>query len=365
MKTSIILSFLFVFPFTFAFAQWSTNSNGAMHYNGGDVAIGLTNPSALLHVGVGIESVIRLGSNPQLMIAKNDDKFRFQIAGSGYSGIPMQLGRDDGKNAIYIPGKLGIGVQNPLEKLEIDGNAVISGYGRFRQIGGTDNVTSEHLITGHGKGAGWMINAQYTGSGDPQGNAVYSANNTSTYIPGAGYLDFDGNGKRWTIFISSPSTGVGNPVSFTARGLIATDRIWFSPSGDDAHFNIKSNGKVGIGTNNPDSKLTVAGTIHSQEVKVTVDAGADFVFEEDYDLTSLEELDQYVKENKHLPEIAPAKEMESDGIHLAEMNIKLLQKIEELTLHMIDQNRRIEDQNVRMLSQQQRIEALEKDVSNK
>ena len=105
---------------------------------------------------------------------------------------------------------------------------------------------------------------------------------------------------------------------------------------------INQNGNVGIGTTNPTSKLTVAGNINSREVKVSVDAGADFVFEKDYALPSLQEVEKFVNENKHLPEIASAKEMQKEGINLSEMNIKLLQKIEELTLYVIEQNKRIE-----------------------
>jgi len=102
-------------------------------------------------------------------------------------------------------------------------------------------------------------------------------------------------------------------------------------------------GNVGIGTKFPTSKLTVAGNINSREVKVTVDAGADFVFENNYNLPSLDDVDKYIKENKHLPEIASADEMKKDGINLSEMNIKLLQKIEEMTLYMIEQNKKITD----------------------
>jgi hypothetical protein len=107
---------------------------------------------------------------------------------------------------------------------------------------------------------------------------------------------------------------------------------------DGASLAIKAiqNGNVGIGTANPTSKLTVAGNIASREVKVTVDAGADFVFEKDYDLPSLDSVDKFIKENKHLPEVASAASMQKDGINLSEMNIKLLQKIEELTLYMIE-----------------------------
>jgi hypothetical protein len=112
-------------------------------------------------------------------------------------------------------------------------------------------------------------------------------------------------------------------------------------------------GLLGVGTATPDEKLTVAGKIHSQEVKVTATAGADFVFHKDYSLPGLTEVEKYVREKQHLPGIAPAKEMVANGIELGEMNIKLLQKIEELTLYLIDQKKEIGDL-------QKRIATLEK-----
>jgi len=122
------------------------------------------------------------------------------------------------------------------------------------------------------------------------------------------------------------------------------------------------NGNVGIGTPNTTSKLTVAGNIASREVKVSVDAGADFVFENNYNLPSLDSIDKFVKENKHLPEIASAKEMQREGISLSEMNIKLLQKIEEMTLHMIAQNKKINEleiKNKKFEDIENRLETLE------
>ena len=109
----------------------------------------------------------------------------------------------------------------------------------------------------------------------------------------------------------------------------------------DEKMRVLSNGNVGIGTTTPDSKLTVVGNIHSREVKVTVNAGADFVFEKSFKLRSLEQTEEFITKNKHLPEIASASEMIKDGLVLGEMNIKLLQKIEELTLYMIEMNKRV------------------------
>ncbi|PWG78073.1 hypothetical protein [Pararcticibacter amylolyticus] len=104
-------------------------------------------------------------------------------------------------------------------------------------------------------------------------------------------------------------------------------------------------GNVGIGTANPSAKLTVAGNIESREVKVSVDAGADYVFNDHYSLPSLSEVEDYVKKNQHLPDIASAQKMEAEGVNLSEMNIKLLKKIEELTLYIIEQDKKNTEQD--------------------
>lgn len=99
-------------------------------------------------------------------------------------------------------------------------------------------------------------------------------------------------------------------------------------------------GRLGIETANPTHLLSVNGTILSKEVIVNTE-WSDFVFEEDYDLMPLQKLELYIRCNKHLPEIPSATDVETNGISLGNMEAKLLQKIEELTLYLIDLNQKV------------------------
>nr|WP_297162611.1 hypothetical protein [uncultured Dysgonomonas sp.] len=107
-------------------------------------------------------------------------------------------------------------------------------------------------------------------------------------------------------------------------------------------FVVLNNGRVGIGTEDPTEKLDVRGTISATEVKVQVLTGADHVFNTNYDLKPLSEVKAFVEENKHLPEIPSEKHMQENGLNVNEFQIKLLQKIEELTLYVIKQDEEIQ-----------------------
>lgn len=97
-------------------------------------------------------------------------------------------------------------------------------------------------------------------------------------------------------------------------------------------------GKIAIAANavDPNHELWVNGSLKAKEVLISVDSVPDYVFEDDYDLLSLEEVDRYVKAEKHLPGVPSESEYKADGVDVGKLNMILLKKIEELTLHMIE-----------------------------
>jgi hypothetical protein len=114
-----------------------------------------------------------------------------------------------------------------------------------------------------------------------------------------------------------------------------------SATNSDELMRIKGNGNVGIGTSNPQSKLAVNGAVTALDYALVSAMAADYVFEPDYKLKTLSETDTYIKANKHLPAFKSAKHYEANGYTMVEMNIALEQTVEELTLHAIAQEKRM------------------------
>lgn len=123
------------------------------------------------------------------------------------------------------------------------------------------------------------------------------------------------------------------------------------------HFD--QQGKIGIGTNNPIYKLDVNGAIRASEIKVEVFSGSDFVFDKDYKLKKLEAVESFILENKHLPGIASEKEMINNGIDILKFQMQLLEKIEELTLYNIEQNKRLINQEEEINLLKSKVKLLE------
>jgi hypothetical protein len=155
---------------------------------------------------------------------------------------------------------------------------------------------------------------------------------------------------------------VTNALKIQASGLSgevdATPRLQFPLTNKNIYM-AESGGNVGIGTANPDAKLAVKGQIHTQEVRVDMNGWADYVFNNDYQLRPLAEVERFITQNKHLPEIPTTKEVEANGILLGEMNMLLLKKVEELTLYVIELKKESESQRDQNELQQHLIESLQ------
>ena len=126
-----------------------------------------------------------------------------------------------------------------------------------------------------------------------------------------------------TFWASSALLGCEDPSSAWTeeQGVVHTER------------------RVGIGTSSPQAELEVKGTILAEEVKVAVDAWPDYVFAPDYPLMPLEALAERLRTDRHLPGIPDAETAARDGVKLGEVQRKLLEKVEELTLYVLELER--------------------------
>lgn len=266
----------------------------------GRVNIGGSNPRSILDITNSNNQslLINYQDRSSLTFIPNNGNSWFSISHGLNNDLAISQGSDvDHERLLTIKnnGYIGVGISEPIAKLDINGNMRINSNSQYTFLT-LGQETNDQIIV----------------------------DNTSQKYFGGGYFFRVHNEAASSKYVDALMIG--------------------------------ENGNVGIGVNPPQNKLDVAGKssfsdnmkvnakIEAKEIKVTQTPTADFVFEENYELPTLEDVEKHIKDKKHLPEIASAKEMEKEGVNVGEFQIKLLQKIEELTLYTIEQNKQLKIQ---------------------
>ncbi|MFQ6599579.1 hypothetical protein [Flavobacterium sp. C3NV] len=272
-------------------------------------------------------------------LAPGIDNFSTPLNSGLYSGINAIGGIPDTSHIWSHLFVIRHGNPNNHFQLQIASSYVENERLFFRKLAGTSNSAWVELAT--------------RGTNSFTGNQIIGGN------VGIGTLDITSQlsvGYNHGILLS-----IGN-LTWAKKSVIETG--WHSEAGDftdlkvagygnnDAYLRIVRGGNIGIGTINPKNKLDVNGTIHSKEVKVDMLGWSDFVFKKEYNLPTLADVEKHINEKGHLENIPSEREVLKNGINLGEMNAKLLQKIEELTLYMIE----IKKENVEMKNRLLKLE---------
>ena len=295
--------------------------------------------------------------------SKRDILFKFNNAGQ--SAIRAYRGREWDTALQFLTTRVGGGVDNPQVSMHIDGlgrvgigttdpwtELDVNGTIRSKALQ-TDGIQSygDLQLGGDTPVSSWGDRLWFSHRDNNTDPIFMSRYNTS---PDASELrvsigDFPEGRDRFCIghghatqadvdftpvFVVQSDTKVGIGTNNPTNELDVNGTI--------SSYNLLTSGSIGIGTINTEGyKLAVNGIIRAKEIKVESD-WADFVFKKDYKLPTLKEVETHINENGTLPGIPSEAEVKANGVNLAETNALLLQKIEELTLYIIQQEKRME-----------------------
>ncbi|MEP7103796.1 MAG: hypothetical protein ABI721_03745 [Candidatus Dojkabacteria bacterium] len=249
----------------------------------------------------------------------------------------------NGTSMYYNDGNVGLGTLTPSTKLDITGEiqskqttnggstfVVIPSNGTSQKFGMT-NVISDGLYFGRtaGSGSGVFRDLFISSTGGTAAQAPINGGSTLVVIPN------NGTSQKYGMSVLNNAGLYFGRTSGIGAGI-------------NTDIYIGTNGNVGIGTTTTDSKLNVNGTIKTKELIVTNSGWADYVFDNNYQLMSLSNLENFIAENKHLPDIPSAVQVETAGISVADMQIRQMAKIEELTLYTIQQDKKINELETRL-----------------
>ncbi len=306
-------------------------SNVLINDNGGNVGIGTNSPDATLHVERGTAN----GGTAEFGGSERYTHFNFSTDEDTY----IRGGKFNSNVLINDNGgNVGIGTTSPSAKLNIDP----LGQGGIK-IGNSNSSSGNHTSLRLEISAaqnGYSSIQSIKSAGSSYGDLILNNSGGNVGI-GTNSPDATLHVERGTA--NGGTAAFGGSERYTHFNFSTDEDTYIRGGKFNSNVLINDNGgNVGIGTVAPNYKLEVLGTVRATTFNASAgNPWPDFVFAKGFELRTLEEVEQHITENGHLPEIPSEAEVNENGINLGEMNSKLLQKIEELTLYMIDMNKRM------------------------